>query len=320
MSRIETSTRYVGWCPVCERDIKVRGNALVHHGYQRPGIGYIVGDCPGVGHEPYELGTGAAEYYLKIVLDKIHLTTSYLDRLRRPNSPVRLSFEDYDVETKRVRRERGKFGPPEIVQLTRAEAEARAEKLPPWDRGRYDWDRALRSEIAGQEAQLRYWTQEQQRIERLIAEWRPQPLRTIEEEIRRQEQSRDEREAARTIARDQKIQAEVVKIRKRIDSAVKNRNSAVLADIFRSDKIRAVSGWRLSQEHALALLERDDVWRAFGLIGHEGYLLDESARDILDEMTWGQRVPTTRPGVRFDYAPMPWPAELGGGVAKTRGV
>lgn len=28
---------------------------LVHHGYTRPGYGYIVGDCVGTGHEPYEL-------------------------------------------------------------------------------------------------------------------------------------------------------------------------------------------------------------------------------------------------------------------------
>lgn len=51
----ETSTRFVGWCPICEHDVKVRGGALVHHGYRRPGVGYIIGDCYGAQKLPYEV-------------------------------------------------------------------------------------------------------------------------------------------------------------------------------------------------------------------------------------------------------------------------
>jgi len=41
-------------CQVCARQqaLDVSGN-MVHHGYQRPGFGYIVGDCFGVAHKPY---------------------------------------------------------------------------------------------------------------------------------------------------------------------------------------------------------------------------------------------------------------------------
>jgi len=59
----ELSTRYIGWCPVCERDIKVRDDVLVHHGYQRPGVGYIIGDCVGVGVRDVLQATGQACRY-----------------------------------------------------------------------------------------------------------------------------------------------------------------------------------------------------------------------------------------------------------------
>jgi hypothetical protein len=312
------STRYIGWCPVCERDIKVRSNLLVHHGYQRPGVGYIIGDCPSVGYEPYELGTGAAEHYLRTsVVPSTRQARLNLDVLQSPAGPEWLLFADYNVSTRRVTRDR--FGNPNMLRLSRAEADERAAQLPEWERRRYDWDYALQAEIREQSARLEHWNRERHRIERLIAEWRPQPLRTVEEEIQRQEQSRNEREAARTAARDQKITAEVVKIRKRIDSAVRNRNSSVLADIFKSNKLRAVSGWRISRENALALLERDAIWRAFGLLTPSGYLPEATAANILDRMEWGTPVPPPPgSGLRFDYGPFPWPAELGGGVAKTR--
>jgi hypothetical protein len=41
-------------CQICERQqaIDIRG-CLGHHGYKRPGWGFIEGDCMGVGHKPY---------------------------------------------------------------------------------------------------------------------------------------------------------------------------------------------------------------------------------------------------------------------------
>lgn len=51
-------------CQVCERTQALAGGVLVHHGYQRPGCGFIVGDCRGAGHAPYP-ATDALEKYLK---------------------------------------------------------------------------------------------------------------------------------------------------------------------------------------------------------------------------------------------------------------
>ena len=313
----DLSTRFLGWCPVCERDIKVRDNRLVHHGYQRPGVGYIVGDCFGVGYEPYELSTTCCDKFLKLVLDRVDMYTDNLRVLESPNGPEYLYFKHYDIETRKHIRDRS--GEPVTIKLTHDEADDLASKLPSYEAYRYSWEDVLRSSIAQTRSLLDSWVKEQLRIEQLIADWRLQPLRTFEEEIQRQEQSRSERETARNVARDAKITAEVVKIRKRIDSAVKNRNSSTLADIFTSTKLRALSGYRLSQDEALTLLERDPIWRAFGLLTPGGYLSDRaSARGPLERMRYGVEIPSTRPGVRFDWGPIPWPPELGGGFAKTR--
>ena len=49
------TTKYDGTCQACFRVQALAKNVLVHHGYTRPGHGYISGDCAGVGHAPYEL-------------------------------------------------------------------------------------------------------------------------------------------------------------------------------------------------------------------------------------------------------------------------
>ena len=312
----ETSTRFVGWCPVCERDIKVRSGTLVHHGYERPGTGYIIGDCPGVGHQPYETSTDACDFYLRVyVIPKIREAENTLAILTSPEGPPYLTFERYDIATRRVPRDR--YGNPETVNLTREQADELASQLPSWEQNRYSWEHRLRLAIANTESKLKHWTREQDRMKRLIAEWVPRPLRTIEEEIQRQEQTRAEREAAKTAARDQKIAGEVAKFQKRIDSAVRNKNSSVLADIFRSHKLREVAGYRITQDQAIRLLDRDAVWAAFGLVTDTGYLSGAEAGRLLDDMTWGKHTP--RPDRGFNVTPFPWPAELGGGTAKTRG-
>jgi hypothetical protein len=188
----KVSTRYIGWCPVCQRDIKVRSRMLVHHGYQRPGVGYIVGDCPGVGYEPFELGTEAADAYrANYVRPNIDALERNLRVLESPEGPPWLHFERYDFDARRIAYTRGR---PELIKLTRAEAEELAGRVPYYDREKYSWDRRLRIAIAQVESQLDFWGKELARIEGLIAAWQPMPLRTAEEEIRRQEQSKAERE------------------------------------------------------------------------------------------------------------------------------
>jgi hypothetical protein len=55
-----------GECQICQRRFLLdsRGN-LVLHGYQRPGHGYIVGDCFGVGHPPWEVSSDALAEWIE---------------------------------------------------------------------------------------------------------------------------------------------------------------------------------------------------------------------------------------------------------------
>jgi hypothetical protein len=62
--------RLVGTCPVCERQQKVTpGGAMVHHGFQRPGVGHIIGDCFGVGYRAYELSSAGCVAYRKMLAE-----------------------------------------------------------------------------------------------------------------------------------------------------------------------------------------------------------------------------------------------------------
>ena len=55
-----------GECQICQHRqiLDSRGN-LVLHGYQRPGHGYIVGDCFGVGHPPWEVSSDALATWIE---------------------------------------------------------------------------------------------------------------------------------------------------------------------------------------------------------------------------------------------------------------
>jgi hypothetical protein len=68
-----------GSCPVCFGDYVVTSKldsrqfaryAMVHHGYERPGVGYIVGDCHGVGFEPFEVSCEGTKSWLTVLKNR----------------------------------------------------------------------------------------------------------------------------------------------------------------------------------------------------------------------------------------------------------
>jgi len=80
-----------GACPVCFGDyvvtasgaarLKLSGAAqykMVHHGYERPGVGYIVGDCHGVGFEPFEVSCEGTKSWLKLLKQTLVRTKELL--------------------------------------------------------------------------------------------------------------------------------------------------------------------------------------------------------------------------------------------------
>lgn len=56
-------------CQVCGRNQAVRNNRIAKHGYTRPGIGWLVGGCPGSGHAPFPAHN--------VLVDSIERATRY---------------------------------------------------------------------------------------------------------------------------------------------------------------------------------------------------------------------------------------------------
>src|SRR4051812_32658676 len=67
-----------GTCQACFGAFAVKSTSgiesqleMVHHGYKRPGNGYIVGDCWGVGKKPYELDVKVTQAWHQQLVGKV---------------------------------------------------------------------------------------------------------------------------------------------------------------------------------------------------------------------------------------------------------
>lgn len=68
-------------CQICERQQALTGAGVMgHHGYKRPGVGFIFGDCMGVGHKPYT-ATDALVKYLGLVVSHLAKCQAELESL-----------------------------------------------------------------------------------------------------------------------------------------------------------------------------------------------------------------------------------------------
>lgn len=179
-------TRYIGTCPVCEGEFRLLKERMVHHGYKRPGHGSIEGDCPGVGYPPYEVSTEGTERYLERVQRGLLQEQDFLARLQR-GVVEKLQVPDYSKDWSRF---------PPMKQITAADG--------------YQFEQAIRDKIQHTKYLIDGLRRESERCDRLIRDWRPRPVRTLEESIEREAAAKAERAAVRAsarAARDAKKQA-----------------------------------------------------------------------------------------------------------------
>lgn len=250
------TTRYLGFCPCCEGTFKVRDGSLVHHGYRRPGCGYIFGDCYGALKTPHETSPETAKGYLAVVTDMLAETKVKLAELP---TLTELRVTNHRGETKVVEktlRPEGGFD-----WGNRKAALALLEKCEAWERAYRDREWQLKRQERG-------LTEDVARMTAHVETWEAKELTTVEEESVKAAELKDARETKKREAREAKLAKAVESYQKRIDSAVRNRNSATLADIWESiqRKLRDIEP-SLSKANALAMVERDEVWSAFGLKG-----------------------------------------------------
>lgn len=226
-----TTTRYIGTCAACQRQIKVRDGRLVHHGYQRPGHGHIEGDCFGVGYEPHEKSPKLAKDCLTFVKELAKEKEAFIAHL-----DARLA----------------EF-PKGVI------ASQGADKKRDLERARYKAQNTLD------------WTRDEvPRLEALIQAWEPRDLVSVEEEKAQKQAAKAERDAAREAKRQAKVAEAVAKYQKRIDSAERRMNLKAIAEIFDSAP-RKFQDLKVSREEGFKLLDRDHVWRKMGLLTEEGY-------------------------------------------------
>jgi hypothetical protein len=81
-----------GTCQACFRTqaLARNHNAIVLHGYRRPGTGFTEGRCQGADHQPWELSCEISKRWLARVTERRAFWASEIDRL---NAPDLQSFE-----------------------------------------------------------------------------------------------------------------------------------------------------------------------------------------------------------------------------------
>lgn len=85
VAKVVSST--IGTCQCCFGGYETRQKGgegafrSVLHGYKRPGVGYIIGDCQGCGFAPFEVSCEQTKVFLAAVKGCLVATEDYLDRL-----------------------------------------------------------------------------------------------------------------------------------------------------------------------------------------------------------------------------------------------
>lgn len=202
-----TRTRYIGNCQLCEADQKLHQGRMVHHGYQRPGDGYIVGDCPGVHQEPYEVSCEAIKSY-KVSLEQ-KLVSTEKSLARHQNNEITA------MTVTRVQDHR--IGHRNLI----------VEEYQVCVTSPYLWNNEMRDRIYEHERDISALKREIDRCTRRIAAWKPLPIRTIEEEQAKERAAKAVR-AAEVAAKRAAKQAKIAATRAK-QAVLKAKRDAIIA-------------------------------------------------------------------------------------------
>jgi hypothetical protein len=270
-----TTTRHIGNCQVCEADQKLHSGMLVLHGYQRPGDGYAHGRCPGVDAAPYEVSCELVKSYLLQVRASLVQAEAHIAFLAS-DAVLVLSKEVY----------RG-FGLHE-VEIKKSEAAA------------YAWDELLRTHKYNAENRVRMIKEDIKRLEKRIADWKPLPIRTVEEEQRKEQAKREAAAAEKKAKRAAKDKAAADRAAKA--EANKETLRATILDFGNqfsalAKRVPAAKGTICAEAQALAKKSRGTKAQRFG-----GFYPNEMECDTaLIHLGLARRVPADKATGREEY-------------------
>lgn len=245
------TTRHIGTCGACEKATKVRNGKLVHHGYERPGYGYIEGDCFGVHYEPHEVSPKCSEEYREMVLG--------LQEVRQKDINGLPDVTEVTVDIGTLRRPR--------EETYRRDSEDKME--------RYRFKEALESRKHSLERQRNHWKSEVERMGKLLLDWAPKALVSVEEEKAAKRVAKAVREAERKAKREAKVADIVAKAKKRVASAQKRRTASVFLQVFETapTKIREAMNYDVTRIQAYEALGMNEAWKTLGLLTPEGEIV-----------------------------------------------
>jgi hypothetical protein len=197
-------SRLIGNCQVCARDQKLHSERMVHHGYKRPGHGFIEGDCPGVGEVPYETSCDLIKSY----------------KLRVENHRVSLIAYLGDLKAGKIThltelRSKGFRQGHEIVEHVAGVTEPGL------------WSRVVDSKISEVTMNIGQCESEIERCARRITAWKLVPIRTVEEEVAKADAEKAARKAIKDAAKAAR-QAKVAALRAK-QEALKARREGIKA-------------------------------------------------------------------------------------------
>lgn len=100
-----------GTCAFCWGNYKLEGRVLVLHGYRRPGVGYVMGECPGRRRPPLETSVEGAQLCHDSLERQLGELTEYLAKLNSGEVEV-IEVRGFGNKTKTVKK-----GEPEFKRL-----------------------------------------------------------------------------------------------------------------------------------------------------------------------------------------------------------
>lgn len=247
----ELAQRWVGWCPVCERDIRLDPSMrLVHHGYERPGYGYIVGDCLGVGFPPYELSDESLRYYRNVVKADLSAAKKALQHAK--------SGEAVFTVNRYIVAERG----------------YRDVEVYPGDP---DYRSAQQNAVRHHAYNVQSYEEELKRVNTLIKKWKKRPVRTFLEGRAAKRQEQAQKAAVRAAKREAKLNKTIQWYQKQIDSALRRRDLYRLDTLFEG-MLDIGYKHKISKREAINRVDRTDLWLQLGWLDEEGNIMPEKER------------------------------------------
>jgi hypothetical protein len=146
---------FIGTCQACFGEYKVNETSklIVFHGYQRPGNGYTVGECPGTAHAPFEYDTALTVRIIGQHRERVAYAKGHLDRLR--NGLIKKLVRHWKVWDKA------------------GNSTDMSEEVVP---GHKEWDKTLKGAIARTEGDEIYHTRVADYLQAMVDAWKRMPI------------------------------------------------------------------------------------------------------------------------------------------------